>query len=561
MQHPGRATTRGGLDRALDELQARSDDWVHVGSEERAGLLRACLDGVGRIASEWVDRTRRSQRIPGGSTAAGEPWLSGPTVAARCVRTMATALERGGALPPAALTQRDDQWIAKVVPANLLESIVFRGLEAELWIESGAPAGQGALYRDKADGHFGGGGVALVLGAGNVSSIAIGDVVHKLFASDEVVILKMHPVNDYLGPLFEEAFAPLIDRGYLRIVYGGADVGESLCGDDRVHSIHLTGSDRTYDAIVWGADTEEQARRKDAGEPLLAKPVTAELGCVTPVLVTPGAWSESDLDYQARSVAGMVVNNASFNCNAAKVLVLARGWPQREAFLARLRTVLARTPQRYAYYPGAENRYASFVERYPAAERLGPQPEPGYLPWTVIPDVPPESGEYALSREAFCGVLALMEVEATGAEEFLERAVDLANERIWGSLTAMLLVDDATRGRIPDRVEAAVRRLRYGGVALNCWSGYLFGLATTSWGAYPGNRSEAVGSGIGTVGNTLLFEHPEKSVVRSGFRAWPKPVWFPDHRNLEAVGRHLLRFELRPGPSRLAPLVLAAIRG
>ena len=54
-----------------------------------------------------------------------------------------------------------------------------------------------------------------------------------------------------------------------------------------------------------------------AGERKNARPFSAELGCVTPVLVVPGPWSESDLDFQARHVAGMVAQNASFNCNAA----------------------------------------------------------------------------------------------------------------------------------------------------------------------------------------------------------------------------------------------------
>ena len=33
------------------------------------------------------------------------------------------------------------------------------------------------------------------------------------------------------------------------------------------------------------------------------------------------------------NVAGMVVNNGSFNCNAAKMLVTSKSWPQREEFL------------------------------------------------------------------------------------------------------------------------------------------------------------------------------------------------------------------------------------
>ena len=78
------------------------------------------------------------------------------------------------------------------------------------------------------------------------------DALFKLFVEDEVVILKTNPVNEYTGPIVERAFAPLVNAGYFEIVYGGAEVGKHLCEHDDVHSIHITGSDRTHDAIIWG---------------------------------------------------------------------------------------------------------------------------------------------------------------------------------------------------------------------------------------------------------------------------------------------------------------------
>ncbi len=49
----------------------------------------------------------------------------------------------------------------------------------------------------------------------------------------------------------EVAFRALIDAGYLRIVYGGAEEGAYLCNHPGVDEIHITGSDKTFDAIVW----------------------------------------------------------------------------------------------------------------------------------------------------------------------------------------------------------------------------------------------------------------------------------------------------------------------
>ena len=44
------------------------------------------------------------------------------------------------------------------------------------------------------------GGVSLILGAGNVSSIPPMDVFSKLFVEGLVCLLKMNPVNAYMGP-------------------------------------------------------------------------------------------------------------------------------------------------------------------------------------------------------------------------------------------------------------------------------------------------------------------------------------------------------------------------
>jgi hypothetical protein len=48
------------------------------------------------------------------------------------------------------------------------------------------------------------------------------DALYKLFAEDQVVLLKMNPVNEYPGPFFSQSLRPLIARGFVRIVNGGA---------------------------------------------------------------------------------------------------------------------------------------------------------------------------------------------------------------------------------------------------------------------------------------------------------------------------------------------------
>ncbi|MED5463934.1 MAG: aldehyde dehydrogenase family protein, partial [Myxococcota bacterium] len=404
----------------------------------------------------------------------------------------------------------------------------------------------------------GDGKVALVLGAGNVASIGPMDCLHKLFVEDEVVLLKTNPVNAYLGPYIEEAFAPLIRENVLCVVHGGAELGAHLTHHDSIDTIHITGSDKTHDSIVWGAPNE-QASRKEEGRPNLQKDISSELGCVTPVLVVPGPWSNAELEYQAEHIAGMVSNNGSFNCNAAKVIVMAKDWELKEEFRRRFHRALSKVPARKAYYPGAHERYKAFMDAYPNAF---PVSEAGaeIVPWTIIPEVPPQPGEFALTNEAFCGVVAEVNIDAADAPEFLEKAVPFANTSVWGNLSCMMLVHPETQKLHAALVEEAIANLRYGGIGINCWAGLIYGLCVTTWGAYPGNSLEDIRSGRGTVHNTYLFDYPEKSVVRAPFVIRPKPVWAAGHRKLPEVAKRLTEFEADPSLVKLSRIIGNAIQ-
>ena len=552
---------RAAIDPVVARVAARRDAWVRVGLPDRVALLRRAIDGVLAVSDEWVRAACLAKGAEPRSTLAGEEWISGPMTTVRNLRLLAEALEAGGAPKPMRLrTRADGQVIADVFPHNLRERLMYSHMTVEVWIEPGMSPAQGRLYREKAAGLFPPGRTCLVLGAGNVASIAPLDVVYKLFVEDEVVVLKMNPVNDYLAPFFERAFAGLVEQDVFAIVRGGADVGQYLCAHPSIDSIHLTGSDRTHDAIVWGDTVEEQERRKAAGTPRIDKRITSELGCVTPVLVVPGSWSDGSIAFQARNVASMVAHNASFNCNAAKVLLLARGWNQREAFLEKLHDVFARLPARRAYYPGAEQRYHAYRQHYPQARALGPG-GPHVVPWTVVPNVPANAGEYALTREAFCGVLAEVCLDVATADDFLREAVPFVNEHVWGTLGCMVIADGATQRRHRAAFENAIASLRYGGIGINVWAGANFALGVASWGAYPGNTLDRVRSGIGVVHNTMLFDHPQKSVVRGPFRLWPTPVWFADHANLADLGRRATFFEAYPSWLRLPAVAWAGMKG
>lgn len=549
------------VDAALSKLAGRKDSWISVGLPQRVALLRACIDGLEAVAAEWVEAACKAKGIDPQSSLAGQEWLGGPMAVVRNLRLLVASLDAGGQpAVPGQRTRPDGQIVAEVFPTGLIDKLLFTGFRAEVWIQPGKSASQGQIYREKAAGKAGKGKVALVLGAGNVSSIGAMDAIYKLFVEDEVCIVKTNPVNAYIGQYYERAFAALVSEGYFAVVHGGAEVGQHLCQHPSVDTIHITGSDRTHDAIVWGADPAEAARRKAAGQPLLTKPITSELGCVTPVMIVPGDWSEDDLTFQARQVASMVENNGSFNCNAAKVLVTAKGWAQRDRFLTKVSEALAALPARKAYYPGALDRYKGFLERYPQAKKLG-SPGPDVVPWTVIPEVPAQKGEYALTNEAFCGVLAEVSLDSADAAGFLARAVDFANDVCWGTLSCSLIIHDATAKQHKALLEESIARLRFGGIAVNAWAAMVYALSVTTWGAFPGHTLEDIQSGRGVVHNTFLFDHPEKSVVYAPFRIKPTPAWFSDHRNLRELGLRLTRFEASPSLLGVPSVALAALKG
>jgi hypothetical protein len=252
----------------------------------------------------------------------------------------------------------------------------------------------------------------------------------------------------------------------------------------------------------------------------------------------------------------MAAHNASHNCNAAKLLVTARHWPQRETFLSMLREELAALPARPAWYPGAQQRWQSFREAYPQGEELGPSDQ--QLPWMFIPDVPLRRAELACKTEAFSPVLAEASIAAQTPEEFLSRAVAPVNEEVFGSLSCALLAPAHTPALA---LETAIQGLRYGCVCVNTWPGLAFGLASPSWGAYPGHDFHDSGSGIGHVHEPLMLEQVVRSVVRAPFRPSRRPVFDPGHRQLLKLGRAWARYEAKPSLLRLAALALPAFRG
>lgn len=538
------------LDRDLLKLDASKDAWARLPIERKIALFEDLKRRMHSVAAEWAAAASRAKGIAPGSPLEGEEWITGPWGVLHAltayVRTLKGIAARGASPVPRARRRPDGRTVVPVFPRTIIPDLVLgSGVHAEVWMQTGVTPGDvlreaGSFYRQSAPQ----GRLSLILGAGNIASIAPLDVLYKMIAEGSVCMLKMNPVNEYLGPILERAFSAFVDAGYLRFAYGGADVGSYLCSHDLVSDIHITGSEATHAAIAAAAGGR--------------KSITSELGNVSPTIVIPGPWNDDDLAYQALHIATQKAHNAGFNCIAAQVLVLPSAWEYSSKLPEAVIDVFDRMEQRPEYYPGASQRRASLA---------GAQ-----TPLRTIKHVEAdEIDNPAFTTETFSGVLACTELGGD-LHAYVHKAVAFANDRLHGTLGANLIVHPATMREHPELIDEAVAQLRYGTIGVNVWTGAGFLIPEAPWGAYPGHTLDEAGSGIGVVHNSYLLERTEKTVLRAAFRPFPRsvrggemnfmpaPPWYVTSRSQAEVGKALCDFDLTHSPADFMRVVAAGLR-
>jgi acyl-CoA reductase-like NAD-dependent aldehyde dehydrogenase len=557
-------TSKDEIDNILRRLQQRKDEWVKLPIIERLDILDEIHGDLLRVRHHWIKAELTAKAHASGSTGEAEEWGILATVF-RAVRILRRSLNEikdteRPKIPGSLETRSDGKVIARVFPCTLEDRVLLPGVTGEVWMEPGVAAAdvtatQAWAYRDRALE----GKIALVLGAGNAAVLPVVDLLHKLFVELQVVVLKLNPVNAHMGPIFEEGFRALINRHFLQIVYGGKDEGAYLSNHNAVDELHLTGSDKTYEAVVFGTGRDGHRRRVQR-EPGLQKRFTGELGNVSPVIVVPGPWPKRDIRRQAGYIATWMTANAGFACLSPRVIIQHRNWPLRNSLIEEIGNELRRVPTRKAYYPGAFERHSEFIARHPESLNFG-DPEGDHLPWTLIPGIEPtETNDICFKREAFCSLCAETAIDAPGIPDFLERAVDFANSILWGTLSATLIVHPESL-RDPDvsaAVDRAIDRLRYGTVTTNILAYFSTYLMGTPWGAFPGSDIYDIQSGIGKTFNFLMFARPEKSVVRAPFRRVEPTDVTSSHA--AKFCRMAAEFEAKPSLKNLAGLGLISLQ-
>jgi len=562
------SSSQSQMDASIARLREGAKTFAKLSLDQRIVLVDGMQQGFLRMAKRMVQAGCKAKGITPGKPEEAEEWATGPWGVVRQLRlirqSLAALKHSGNTLVGPVGRSIDGRLSVRLFPGNAIDGMLFKNITAEVRMQAGVT--EESLRRERArfyrqpdhDGR-----VVLVLGAGNIAAIAPMDVITKMFNEGKAVLLKMNPVNAYLGPCIEEAFAEAIKQNFLGVVYGGADEGRYLVYHRDIDEVHITGSDKTHDNIVWGPPGPERQTRMQRHEPLLKKPITSELGNVSPFIVVPGPYSAKELRYQAEDAATSYLMNASFMCCAAKMLVLPKGWAGSDVFVQALQETCAKVPPRQAYYPGAEDRWRKLTTGRAQVKHLG-NAEPGSLPWTFISGLDPDARDEPLySEEAFCSVISEVRIASADPLEYLERAIEFCNNQLWGTLNANLIVHPQSLKdpRINEAVERAIIKLRYGVIAVNAFIGMPFAFAAPTWGAYPGSTPDDIQSGSGFVHNTSMLEGVEKTVMRAPLTTYPKPAYFASHRTTHKMMPKIVAMEENASWAKVPSIVFNAMRG
>lgn len=563
------------LPATLHRLADGATRFASCDSGKRADLARRTARSTVAVAGPWAEAAVAIKHaLPGVGAALAEELATGPMGTARLCLLLAASLGdvAQGGLPRAASAPRVLHAHRRSVggtPAALIgvdllpahgpagtlhDGMIHRGLSATVRCHD--PGGVVAFeqaWRREVEERPRSGGVAVVLGAGNVTGLAAADVLSQVFEHGRSAFLKLHPLHAPLRAVLESALGPLLEAGLLAIAVGGAELATAAIAAPEVTHVHVTGGEATFRSIVWGsADPSDRPR-----QPLLTKPISCELGNVTPWFILPGRYSSAVLAHQADQVAASIANNTSFNCIATKVIVTCRSWPQRADFLALVERRLAGLQARPGWYPGAGRDWELATGR--------PTPADGTLPWSLTTGVDPAADDRLVCREWFVPVVAEVPIDADSLADYCGRSLSFSH-RLPGSLAASATIPTGLSAVDLRHADDFIDHLAFGAVAVNTWSALAYTLGNLPWGGFPGATLAAPRSGIGFVHDPLLLPLVHNSVIRAPLWSPIRPPWFPWHSSGARLARGVVDLygrcaEGKSGTGALLAMLPAVLRG
>src|SRR5690606_32594995 len=185
---------RARLDAAITALADGARTWMMLTVGQRATLLRAVRSSVAASAEQWAQTAATAKGLHARHPLRGEEGLSGPYSAPGALDAYVETLSRidRGANPledvrigraPAGRTR------VHAFPLTRADRVLLSGFSGEVWLQPGITPRTARASAGLAQRTGEAGGVGLVLGAGNVTSIPVLDVLYELLAHNRVSLL------------------------------------------------------------------------------------------------------------------------------------------------------------------------------------------------------------------------------------------------------------------------------------------------------------------------------------------------------------------------------------
>ncbi len=445
--------------------------------------------------------------------------------------TLYESLQKGENLKSTKITQINDEiWDIQVFPHTKKERLMAGKQTGHLRVK-GEPKQINPMDKPA--------GVIAVLGAGNYSSSL--EMVKALFWENKAVIHKPHHLNEASDGVWQKIFAPMMEIGALS--FCDADQGRALTALEGLHAIFFTGGTGTAKTIMENTET----------------PLVSECGGNNPLIVVPGdrEWTDEELEHQAIKIVSLAKMNGGAVCGRAQTMITSKNWSQREAFLNAIRKAIAdQTVSGGTYYPRTDETKKGFQEAYTNAENL--KSEDGkYMASDVLLITGAEEDGYAAKHEAFCQIVSEIPIDTkANAEDFLPKAVDVANNNLLGTLGCMVLIDDETREAHQETFKKAINDLSYGGISVNTIPPMVFFNPYLTWGGNEEGREFV--SGHGNFGNAMNFENIEKSILYDQFVS-PGDMLITDRDVMDKLATAQVDYIVHPTWWNLTKLVGKAV--
>ena len=200
------SSSQSEMDAALSILHAYKGPWARLALNERITILDQILEDLCAVREEWIRAGLRAREVQGNHVAEAEEWAMLGSVF-RLVSLLGQSLrdirQTGRPQFPGPVGERaGGQVTVQVYPIRRFDRLFLQSTTAEVWMQPGVSDAemvqrQARFYQTAQSGA----GFAWCSGREMPWRAPAADVLYKLFVEGQVVMLKMNPVNDYMGPI------------------------------------------------------------------------------------------------------------------------------------------------------------------------------------------------------------------------------------------------------------------------------------------------------------------------------------------------------------------------